>query len=58
MKLKGSKLNSGLKLKELEGEHDFPLRDLNSNHLIAELEENIRLRETPIIERLKNRLKK
>jgi len=58
MKLKGSKLKSEIKLNGAGEKNDFPLRDLNSNHLINQLEENIKLRETPIIERLKNKLKK
>ena len=58
MKLKESKIKSDIKLRDMPEAEEFPLRDLNSSHIINELEENIKLRETPIIERLKNKLKK
>jgi len=58
LKIKDSKVNSDIKLRDVPESEEFPLRDLNSSHIIRELEENIKLRETPIIERLRNKLKK
>ncbi len=58
MKLKESKIKSDIKLGKMPESEEFPLRDLNSHHIINQLEENMKTRETPILERLKAKLKK
>jgi len=58
MKLKESKIKSDIKLAGMPESEEFPLRDLDSSHIINQLEENMKMRETPILERLKAKLKK
>ncbi len=58
LKLHESKLDRELELRKAEPDEGSPLRDIDSNHIISMLEDNMRTRETPILERIKAKLKK
>ena len=59
LKINESKLDRELKLMRVkEDKTSSLLADIDSSHIISILEENMKLRETPMVERLKNKLKK